>query len=130
MRRNSSRPTRSSIAARSASTEIRVSSSFSPRARSNRSCPSARLWPISCRVRTTPSRDFFSLPRPWARWASSQTLGSSSSRESSSSFDALASKSKIPPQVGFARFEVGEAVGDGVEAFGFHGEFFRAKRAF
>jgi hypothetical protein len=85
---------------------------------------------MSLSVTTTSSRDFFSLPRDWARWASSQTLGSSSSRESSSSFDALASKSKIPPQIGLALLQVGETVGDGVEAFGFHGGFFRAKRAF
>jgi hypothetical protein len=118
------------MAARSASTESRVSSSLSPRARSKRSWPSVRLWPISCRVRTMSSRDFFSLPSAWARWASSQTFGSSSSREISSSFDARPSKSKIPPQVGLALLEVGETVGDGVEAFGFHGELFRAKRAF
>jgi hypothetical protein len=39
----------------------------------------------------------------------------------SSSFSALASKSKIPPEFGFAATEVGEVVGDAVEAFCFHG---------
>jgi hypothetical protein len=42
---------------------------------------------------------------------------------SSSSFSALASKSKIPPQFGLAAGEIGEAIGDAVEAFCFHGEF-------
>jgi hypothetical protein len=39
----------------------------------------------------------------------------------SSSFSALASKSKIPPQFGLALGEVVEAIGDAVDAFGFHG---------
>jgi hypothetical protein len=47
--------------------------------------------------------------------------GSSSSRLTSSSFSALASKSKIPPEFGFAATEVGEVAGDAVEAFCFHG---------
>jgi len=40
---------------------------------------------------------------------------------SSSSFSALASKSKIPPQFGLAPGKIGEAVDDAVDAFGFHG---------
>jgi hypothetical protein len=56
----------------------------------------------------------------WARSALFQMSGLSSSRFSSSSFAALASKSKIPPQFGAAPGEIGELIGDGVEAFGFH----------
>jgi hypothetical protein len=33
------------------------------------------------------------------------------------------SKSKIPPQVGFAVREVAQIAGDAVDAFGFHGAF-------
>jgi hypothetical protein len=75
---------------------------------------------MSRSVTTTPSSDFFSLPSAWPRSASFQTAGSSSSRLSSSSFSALASKSKIPPQFGLAAVEIGEAIGDAVEAFCFH----------
>jgi hypothetical protein len=42
-------------------------------------------------------------------------------RFSSASFSDFASKSKIPPELIAAGFEVGDVVGDGVEAFGFHG---------
>jgi hypothetical protein len=41
-------------------------------------------------------------------------------RFSSASFSDFASKSKIPPELVAACFEVGDAVGDGVEAFCFH----------
>jgi hypothetical protein len=43
------------------------------------------------------------------------------SRFSSASFSDFASKSKIPPELVAAGFEVGDAVGDGVDAFCFHG---------
>jgi hypothetical protein len=76
---------------------------------------------MSRSVTTTPSRDFFSRPRAWARSASFQTLGSSLARVTSSSFSALASKSKIPPQFGLALGDVGEQIGEAVDAFGFHG---------
>jgi hypothetical protein len=78
---------------------------------------------MSRSVTTTPSSDFFSRPSAWPRSASFQTFGSSSSRLSSSSFSALASKSKIPPQFGLTAGEIGEVVGETVDAFGFHGEF-------
>jgi hypothetical protein len=42
-------------------------------------------------------------------------------RFSSMSFSDFASKSKIPPELIAAGFQVGDVVGDGVEAFGFHG---------
>jgi hypothetical protein len=40
----------------------------------------------------------------------------------SASFSDFAAKSKIPPELIAASFEVGDVVGDGVEAFCFHGE--------
>jgi hypothetical protein len=52
--------------------------------------------------------------------ASFQTPGSSSALVTSASFDCLASKSKIPPQLDRPRLQVGEMVGDGVKAFWFH----------
>jgi hypothetical protein len=76
---------------------------------------------MSRRTTTTPSSDFFSLPSVCARSASFQTAGSSLARVTSSSFSALASKSKIPPKFGLALIQVGERVGDVVDAFGFHG---------
>jgi hypothetical protein len=39
---------------------------------------------------------------------------------SSASFSALPSQSKIPPELLAACFEVGDVVGDGVDAFCFH----------
>jgi len=47
-------------------------------------------------------------------------------RFSSTSFSDFASKSKIPPELVAAGFEVGDAVGDGVEAFCFHEMLFRS----
>jgi hypothetical protein len=47
--------------------------------------------------------------------------GSSISRLISESFSDFAAKSKIPPELITACFEVGDVMGDGVEAFGFHG---------
>jgi hypothetical protein len=41
-----------------------------------------------------------------------------------SSFSDFTAKSKIPPKFGFARFQIGEEGGEGVEAFCFHDEFF------
>jgi hypothetical protein len=46
--------------------------------------------------------------------------GSSSSLATSSKRDAFTSKSKIPPQIGGAMLQIGELVGDLIEAFGFH----------
>jgi hypothetical protein len=69
---------------------------------------------------TTASSCFFSLPSSWARFGSSQTLGSSRARATDLRRACFASKSKIPPQLGLAAREVGETVGDGVDAFGFH----------
>jgi len=83
MRRNSRAATLASMASLSAATAATVSKSPSSRAISNSSLPSARPWATSCRVTTTPSRAFFSRPRSWARLASSQTSGLSSSRETS-----------------------------------------------
>jgi hypothetical protein len=91
MRRNSSSPTRASRLATSASTACMVSSSSSMEASSKRSLPSARPCSISCRVMTTPSRVFFSLPSSWAWAASFQMFGSSSCLLTSISFSALVS---------------------------------------
>jgi hypothetical protein len=72
------------------------------------------------RVKTTASSDFF--PR-LGFFGSFQTVGSSSSSFTCSSFSDL-SKSKIPPKFGFARGQIGEQGGEGVDAFGFHVFFF------
>jgi hypothetical protein len=53
--------------------------------------------------------------------ASSQILGSSRVRTTSTSRDFFASKSKIPPQLRRAGGEIREGVLDEVEAVGFHG---------
>jgi hypothetical protein len=71
--------------------------------------------------KTMASSDFFSLPRSWAFFGSFQTAGSSSSPFTCSSFSDFVSKSKIPPKFGFARGQIGEQGGEGVDAFGFHG---------
>jgi hypothetical protein len=73
---------------------------------------------------TIASSDFFSLPRSWAFLGSFQTVGSSSSSFTCSSFSDFLSKSKIPPKFGFAGGQVGEQGGEGVDAFGFHVFFF------
>jgi hypothetical protein len=73
------------------------------------------------KANTIASRDFFSLPRSCAFLGSFQTAGSSSSSFTCSSFSDFLSKSKIPPKFGFARREVAEQGGEGVDAFGFHG---------
>jgi hypothetical protein len=83
---------------------------------------------MSERATTTPSRDFFSRPRSWARAASFQTAGSSRARATSFSFDCLPSKSKIPPQILLACVQVRKAVGEAVQAFGFHGDARLPKR--
>lgn len=70
------------------------------------------------------SNDFFSLPSSCARLGSSHTLGSSNSPLTCSSFSDLISKSKIPPKFGFPTSEVGQQVGNTIEAFGFHLGFF------
>jgi len=41
----------------------------------------------------------------------------------SASFSDFVSKSKIPPELIAARFQVGDVIDDGVKAFGFHGGF-------
>jgi hypothetical protein len=41
----------------------------------------------------------------------------------SASFSDFAAKSKIPPELVAAGFEVGDVVGDGIDAFGVHGGF-------
>jgi hypothetical protein len=57
----------------------------------------------------------------WAFFGSFQTAGSSSSAFSCSSFSDFLSKSKIPPKFGFAVGQVREQVGEGIDAFSFHG---------
>jgi hypothetical protein len=74
----------------------------------------------SVRVLTTLSSCFFSRPSSCARFWSSQTLGSSISPASAFSRAALASKSKIPPQVGSALLQTGEEIGENIDSFGFH----------
>jgi hypothetical protein len=70
-------------------------------------------------VKTTASSDFFSLPRSWA-------FSDRSRRQDLPALRLLVrvsptlSKSKIPPKFGFARGQVGEQGGEGVDAFGFH----------
>jgi hypothetical protein len=44
-------------------------------------------------------------------------------RFSSASFSDFASKSKIPPELIAATFEIGDVVGDGIDAFCVHGWF-------
>jgi len=51
---------------------------------------------------TMVSSDFFSRPSSCARFGSFQTLESSSSALTCSSFSDFTSKSKIPPQIGGA----------------------------
>jgi hypothetical protein len=63
-------------------------------------------------VVTTLSSSFFSRPRAWAFFESFQTFGSSSTRLTSSRRRALASKSKIPPELASATAQVGEEVLD------------------
>jgi len=46
---------------------------------------------------------------------------------SSASFSDFASKSKIPPQLIAACFQIGDVVGDGVDAFGFHGRLLKSE---
>jgi hypothetical protein len=71
-------------------------------------------------VKTIASSAFFSLPRSWARFGSFQTVGSSSSSLTCSSFSDLTAKSKIPPKFGFADRQVVQQGGDDIDAFGFH----------
>ena len=61
-----------------------------------------------------------SLPSSWARLASVHRAGSSESRITSSRRLRLASKSKIPPQLGGALIQVVQRVFHGVDAFCFH----------
>jgi disulfide bond formation protein DsbB len=77
---------------------------------------------MPARFATTASSAFFSLPSSWARFASSQTFGSSSSRAIVSRRVRFASKSKIPPQLGGSTGEVRERIDDYVDPFGVHGE--------
>jgi len=101
-------------------TATSVASSFSARAISKSSRASRRLEPIETSPETVAATDFFSLPRSWARFGSLQTLGSVSSVSTSARRFCLPSKSKIPPQLGRPRSEVGERRGDLIDAFGFH----------
>ena len=120
MRRNSMLAMSFSAAARSPATLISVASSASARAISN-SSPASRNWLSSnSRLPTTPSRVFFSRPSSCARLASLQMSGSSSCRPTSIRRACLVSKSKIPPHFLGAGAEVGEAVGEGIDFFGFH----------
>src|SRR5688572_31234275 len=76
--------------------------------------------PTRFSVSTTASSAFFSLPISCARCWFSQSLGSSCSRFSACRRFSLASKSKIPPQLGRLRLQPGERGGDLVDALGFH----------
>jgi hypothetical protein len=78
---------------------------------------------------TIASSDFFSLPKSCARLGSSQTLGSSSSALTCSSFSDFRSKSKIPPKIYLAQVEILQQGGEGVETFGFHGFLASCKSA-
>jgi hypothetical protein len=86
----------------------------------NKSLVSRRSASAFVSVKTIASSAFFSLPRSWARFGSFQTVGSSNSSLTCSSFSDFVSKSKIPPKFGFAGREIGEQGGEGVDAFGFH----------
>jgi hypothetical protein len=107
MRWNSMSSTVVPIAPTSCSIETSVGSSFSARASWKSSLVSRSSLPSAVRRATIPSSDFFSRPSSWARFASDQTFASSSARVTSSSRFCLASKSKIPPQLGLAGGEVG-----------------------
>src|SRR4029079_12255583 len=100
----------------------------SSRAISSSSALSRRAWATLSSVPTTVSSDLRSRPSSWARWLSLQNAGSSASLISSSRRARLVSKSKIPPQLGGALLQILELFGDGVDAFGFHGEFLQASR--
>jgi hypothetical protein len=121
MRRNSSAAT--SLASASVSLLICSSdaSSFSARASSNSSRVSATPPSTRFSVPTIASRAFFSLPSSCARFWSFQSLGSSNSRFSACRRFSLASKSKIPPQLGRLRLQSGERRGDLIHFFRFHG---------
>jgi hypothetical protein len=56
-----------------------------------------------------------SRPRVWARSGSSQIVGFSSSRETSSSRSTFRSKSKKPPERGEALRQIGDLCADGIE---------------
>ena len=69
-----------------------------------------------------PSKTDFSLLILAAVAGSFQISGFSNSKLTSSRRSFLFSMSKIPPKFELAGLEVGELVGDGVEAFCFHGQ--------
>src|SRR5688572_12196651 len=120
MRRNSSVPTSFSSFCTSIKILERVASSFSARASSNSSLVSAMPPSTRFSVSTTASRDFFSLPISCARCWLAQSLGSSSSLFRTARRCCLASKSKIPPQLGRLRLQPGERRGNLIDAFCFH----------
>src|SRR5262245_59022546 len=121
MRRNSRSETIFSAPATSASIAASVAASFSSRAREKSSTASRSLPLRSVRMPTRLSSCFFSRPRSWARLESDQTSGFCSSLLTSARRACLASKSKIPPQLGGPLVEAGERGGQLVDAFGFHG---------
>src|SRR6266850_6432633 len=121
MRRNSSPATSFASFVTSEKIPESVASSFSARASWKSSAASDSPLPTRPSVSTRASSCFFSLPSSCARCGLSHSLGSSSSRFSASRRFFFASKSKIPPQLHRPRLQVGEARGDLVELFGFHG---------
>ena len=121
IRRNSMSPAIRSSSATSPSSALRVASSLSARASSKSSELSLSRRSRSPSVDTTPSSCFFSRPSSCARLGSSQTFGSSSPLTTVFSRSDLASKSKIPPQIGSALLQTCKEVGELIDAFGFHG---------
>jgi hypothetical protein len=69
---------------------------------------------------TTASSCFFSRPSSWAFLGSFQTAGSSSDALTVLRRSDLASKSKIPPEVGGTGLQIGERGADQVDAFCVH----------
>src|SRR5205085_4150653 len=110
-----------SSASTSSATATSIASSDSLRASSNSSPLSLSRVSRPLNVPTTDSSCLRSLPSSWARFGSPQTPGSSRARATALSRCALASKSKIPPQIGSALLQSGKGTGDLVDAFGFHG---------
>ena len=113
-------PTVCSSSATSAPTAESVASSASSRARSKSSALSFSLVPRAASVETTPSSCFLSLPSSCARLGSFQMPGSSSALATATSRSDLASKSKIPPQIGSALLQSGKRVGYLIDLLGFH----------
>ena len=123
MRRNSRAATPDSRPRASSATEASVSLSSSSWASSKSSMLAMRSASSSRSVTTTFSRALRSWLSSSDFFRSLQMLGSSLRRTTSSRRCDFLSKSKKPPKVGQAGFDVLELRGEGVSFFGFHGSY-------